>query len=177
MAFRALKAVGVGAADPPGIATYVYLPEQQFTYVRVRKCAGSSLWNACLKAGGVQVDHVKGYSLGMWRNPIRRMESTYRFWHGRRAHGASSMTFQDWVMWALETQFPNDEHIVPQSDSGNMTNIKIPWDFDAFAQLIGVKSLPKMNDSEPMDLHWTDGMLARFSDRYAMDLAVWASIS
>lgn len=141
-------------------------------YVPILKNASRALANAISQRwGDVQavLPHFPGARVVMWRDPVRRIESTYRM---MRQNGMD----QPFALWseAVCTEGLRDPHLQLQLSFCDNPMHLFRWDFGGFRRLFKIREpIARTNQSEDIPLEWTDRARAAFERAYAADLRIW----
>ena len=170
-----------------------YIPGLNRIFISINKNASTSCIQAIKAAGHgrerfhfADLDDLRYKDVEistMWRDPLRRMESTYRMYRAIRKGKLLGLGFSDWVIRLCQDGTP-DPHIYSQYRHVTHNKKWLPhkvfkWNFDEFADYWGVKSVKQINKSVNKipdyytDLEWTPSAESLFRRVYKRDFEVW----
>jgi hypothetical protein len=116
----------------------------------------------------------KGTLLGVFRHPIER----FRSWFFEAAKNRPVDSFVESIVTGKEKHI--NAHIRKVSIFGDIIK-KVKWyrcerDLEALAKAIGLSKMPDMNGPEQPKVDLTDDQIAKLTQYYADDIAIWKKI-
>ena len=143
------------------------------------------------------IDHPVKYPdhkiVCMWRDPYKRVESTYRW--AQVAYGdfknfvmpdARSQSFARWVEELCSVDTPKDwydSHLQAQcflgaSEEGKLADIILPWDWPRLWHMFKIHSPGEIRNQSDKSIEtmWTVPALKAFERVYEDDLSIWEGL-
>lgn len=151
----------------------VYIPKCNAVFVPILKNASRSLVQTLTEN---HLDHIivgrfyPGERVVMWRDPKKRIESTYRF---LRDQGVE-MPFAKWVTEVCDGGL-QDPHLKPQYTFCDNPQGMFWWDFDGFRRFFGIKASKMRYEGESphFPTEWDDRAKQAFEKAYSRDISIW----
>ncbi|HEY6022060.1 MAG TPA: hypothetical protein VIY48_19985 [Candidatus Paceibacterota bacterium] len=149
------------------------VPPLGYIYVPILKNASTTLSRAITTAwpdAQCVGPEYPGKRVVMWRNPVDRIESTYRF---MRDQGMDT-PFAKWVCQIIAEGL-HDPHVKPQVSFCDNAEAIIRWDFMAFRKLFKLRTrdLIRRNESGTYPTEWDDRAKEAFVAAYVRDIRIW----
>jgi hypothetical protein len=134
-----------------------------------------------------RIHEAPGPRVVMFRNPVDRIESAYRFFYVREKtplallHPAKT-PFDQWVEWICgQLDEDRNKHVCTQvalatvgMTPGRLPAIIVRWDFAEFAQEFGLSTIKPENQSEAdIPTVWSDRARQAHAEAFTEDFKVW----
>lgn len=176
-----------------------FLPAEKvkLTYLIVNKCGVTSATKYIRDFHKIQTMGTEQYKasryytenkvVAMWRDPFKRIESTYRW--SQRTRPAEPEFFPDWrlpfcdwipTLCAEPGDSWYDEHVASQTflnthPLGRMPDVLIPWDWPRLWNMFRVSRPGEpINTSDPgISTPWSDENREMFAEWAAEDITTW----
>lgn len=151
----------------------ICVPAVNAVFVPILKNASRSLVKAltdCHPDHSVVGPQYPGERAVMWRNPVQRIESTYRFMRNQ----GMEVPFSKWVVDVCREGL-RDPHLRPQLEFCDNPDEIFFWDFDAWRKFFRVRSrfLRQVGRTDQFKTHWDARAKDSFRQAYAGDLRIW----
>jgi len=156
--------------------TRYYVRERGLIYVPILKNASTTLGDALRRRWPemqtANCESTRGRRIAMWRDPYKRMESTYKM----MVRQGLGNDFSKYVVDVCKcSMWPHDPHLKPQHYFGPVDQV-VPWDFDLFARLFKLKDWGHLNKARSVEVEWNASALKHFKKRYRQDIEIWDDI-
>lgn len=168
----------------------IAVPNREYypCWLYINKCGTTTMANTLRKIpGGVDACFEHDYPVErevvtMWRNPIDRIESTYRMYQKNKVRSWQHWSFEDFILNACSDKRMKDPHIIPMYEvATNRYGRFVPdrvilWDWIEVARVYGLKPIQVHNHTPGDRQHWTREMRVAYEERYWLDFHIWNKV-